>query len=138
MSFGIAELCLLIGLLCVMVVMSSKLLKKIMDTLNLFSKISQRDVAKYSSHFDQLKRSFESGCGTAEILQREMSITKEEGLNVSNRRNSYKPSEARIKNNLTVYFKIGLLILAILVVLAVRLAVCGTVMVKSRDLQNRF
>lgn len=71
---GLAELAILTLLIAVLLAMVRRLLKKITDTLNLFSKISQRDIARYQPHFASLKGSFESGSSPSDILENLNSI----------------------------------------------------------------
>lgn len=59
----------LLVVLCSLLFLVGRLLRSMMDTLNLFSKVSRKDMQRYSSHFDFLKHRLQSGSKVHEILQ---------------------------------------------------------------------
>ena len=74
---AVGEVGLLLICLCALLAMTAKLLRKMVDTLNLFSKVSQRDITRYFNHFISLRHQFESGSKVSQILQHNLNDNNE-------------------------------------------------------------
>jgi len=57
---AVAEIATLLVLLGILLGMTAILLKRMMDSLNLFWKVPQRDITRYFSHFTYLRCRFEN------------------------------------------------------------------------------